>query len=91
MRKFQVLFGALAIALLAMASHPSVAATLRVPEDHKSIQAAINTADAGDTVLVSAGTYHERLRLKPNVTLKSAGDVSFTKHLSSIQHRLAWH
>lgn len=54
MRKLQVLFGALAIALLAMASHPAVAATLRVPEDHKSIQAAINTADAGDTVLVRA-------------------------------------
>jgi hypothetical protein len=50
------------------------AATLRVPDDHKSIQAAIEAAAAGDTILVGAGTYRERVRLKPAVTLKSAGD-----------------
>ena len=50
------------------------AATLRVPDQHRTIQAAINTASTGDTVLVAAGTYHERVTLKPGGTLKSAGD-----------------
>jgi len=32
-------------------------ATHRVPQDYATIQAAINAADEGDTVLVSPGTY----------------------------------
>ena len=48
--------------------------TIRVPQDHETIQAAIDAAKAGDTVVVGAGTYRERLRLKPGVTVKSAGD-----------------
>lgn len=50
------------------------ASTLHVPQDHQTIQAALNAAEAGDTVLVSAGTYKERIRLVRGVTLKSAGD-----------------
>jgi parallel beta-helix repeat protein len=49
-------------------------ATLRVPAEHDTIQAAIDAAAAGDTVLVAAGTYRERLRLKAGVVLRSAGD-----------------
>ncbi len=60
--------------LLACACGPSFAATIRVPQDHKTIQAAISATSAGDTVLVTAGTYRERLRLKESVTLRSAGD-----------------
>ena len=48
--------------------------TVRVPQDHQTIQAGIDAASAGDTVLVSAGTYKERIRLKAGVTVKSAGD-----------------
>ena len=47
---------------------------LRVPQDHQTVQAAIDAAQDGDTVLVAAGTYRERLRLKPGLKLKSAGD-----------------
>ena len=36
--------------------------------------ASIGVAKAGDTVLVSPGTYKERIRLKPGITVKSAGD-----------------
>jgi parallel beta-helix repeat protein len=50
------------------------AATILVPKDHKTIQAAIDAASRGDTVLVAAGTYRERVRLKEGVTLRSAGD-----------------
>jgi len=50
------------------------AETLRVPQDHRTIQAAIDVANQGDTVVVAAGTYKERIHLKVGVTLKSGGD-----------------
>ena len=49
-------------------------ASLQVPQEYKLIQAAIDAAQPGDTVLVRAGTYRERLQLKPGITLKSDGD-----------------
>jgi len=48
--------------------------TLHVPKDHATIQAAIDQATAGDTILVAAGTYRQRIRLKAGITLRSAGD-----------------
>lgn len=61
----------------AVAACPAAdAATLRVPADHKTIQQAIDAASAGDVVLVAAGTYRERVRLQPGITLRSAGDQS---------------
>ncbi len=55
---------------------PTNAADIRVPEDHKTIQLAIDAATAGDTIIVAPGTYKERIRLKEDVALKSAGDNS---------------
>lgn len=52
----------------------SWAAVVRVPQDRKTLQAAIDAAAAGDTVVVSAGTYKERIRLKAGVVLRSDGD-----------------
>lgn len=66
----------LAAIILFCAAQLGVAATLRVPQDHPSIQAAIDAASAGDVILVAAGTYRERVRLKPDVTLRSVGDDS---------------
>lgn len=43
------------------------------PADFNNIQAAINDANSGDTVLVSAGTYYENIRMKNGVTVKGAG------------------
>ncbi|MEQ9408188.1 MAG: right-handed parallel beta-helix repeat-containing protein [Fuerstiella sp.] len=50
------------------------AATVRVPADHQTIQDAIDAATAGDTVVVSPGTYRERLTLKPGIVVQSDGD-----------------
>ncbi|MEA2645364.1 MAG: hypothetical protein QOE92_447 [Chloroflexota bacterium] len=46
---------------LAVGSLPASASTLRVPQDQPTIQQAINVAKAGDTVLVSPGTYYEHI------------------------------
>jgi len=52
----------------------ALAGTLRVPQDHPTIQAAIAAAEPGDVVLVAPGRYTERIALRPRITLRSAGD-----------------
>jgi len=62
-------------ALLATAVvQPVLAATIRVPQDHKTIQAAIAAANPGDTITVAPGNYQESIRLKPGIRLRSDGD-----------------
>jgi len=75
-RSIHLLRQVVAVALLApLFVASSVAAdTIRVPQDRQTVQAGIDAATAGDTVLVAAGTYKERIRLKPGITVKSVGD-----------------
>jgi len=47
-------------------ANPSV---IRVPSDYPTIQAAINAAQDGDTVLVAAGMYRENVRVNKTVLL----------------------
>lgn len=47
--------------------------TLRVPQDYPNIQAAVDAARAGDTVLVKSGTYFETVRLKSGIRLLGSG------------------
>ena len=56
------------------------AATLNVPADHATIQAAINASSNGDTILVAPGTYIEALNLNgKSIELIGTGgaDVTF--------------
>jgi parallel beta-helix repeat protein len=48
------------LAVLAMAGS-SLAATRKVPQQYESIQAAVDDADAGDTIKISAGRYDENV------------------------------
>jgi parallel beta-helix repeat protein len=50
--------------------------TRRVPEDYLTIQAAINAASSGDTILVAAGAYPEYVCVNKSVTLKGTNRQS---------------
>lgn len=45
------------------------AATIHVPGDYPTIQAAINAAASGDTILVAPGTYPENINVKKSLSL----------------------
>ena len=51
---------------------PVYAATITVPDNYSTIQAAINAASPGDTIVVRAGTYSENLTLSKSVVLTAA-------------------
>jgi hypothetical protein len=69
---------ALALSLICMS--PALAADLRVPQDHPSIQAAIDAAGSGDVILVSPGTYNETLSIaNKSLTIRGTGTPSQAK------------
>ena len=43
---------------------------------YKTIQSALNAASAGDTIIVSAGTYYENIAVDKTVTLKAAAGAT---------------
>ncbi|MBC8230700.1 right-handed parallel beta-helix repeat-containing protein [bacterium] len=49
---------------------------IRVPQEHKAIQAALNVSKKGDTIIVAPGKYREELSLKDGVTLEGSGETS---------------
>jgi parallel beta-helix repeat protein len=54
------------------------AATINVPTDYLSIQAAINAASPGDVINVSAGNYIENINVNKAVTVNGAGPGTTT-------------
>jgi len=60
---FSVTLGSFATLVVAVSS------TIRVPEDYPTIQAAVNAANPGDTVLVASGIYYEHVVVNKSLTL----------------------
>ena len=57
----------------------SLASTINVPQDQPTIQAGINAAKQGDTVLVAPGTYVENINFMGKaITVKSSGGATTT-------------
>lgn len=63
----------MAFALFAMTAGTAQAATIAVPGDQATIQAAIDAASSGDTINVAAGTYTEAVVVNKSVHLVGAG------------------
>jgi len=62
----------LTLSFLLLLSFPLLATTIRVPQDQPTIQAGINAAVHGDTVLVAPGTYSVNINFNgKNIALKS--------------------
>lgn len=75
---------ALSGALSALAQTNASAANHTVSPG-QSIQVALNAANSGDTIILSAGTYNERLEITKPVTLKGEGTVVInTKETTNI-------
>src|SRR5438093_8574236 len=67
------------VLVMTVAIRSAEAAIIHVPADQPTIQAAINSAGAGDTVLVAPGTYVENINfLGKAITVTSAGGPTVT-------------
>jgi len=76
-RSFSRSFFALSLSLFAVLA--LAAKTINVPADYATIQAAINAASNGDTILVADGTYTENIDFKGKaITVKSANGSATT-------------
>jgi nitrous oxidase accessory protein len=69
-------YSALMIIFMLLIPGLIMAKELKVPAEYKSVQGAIDAAEAGDTVLVAPGRYYETLVLKAWVTVRSEGSDS---------------
>jgi parallel beta-helix repeat protein len=67
-----VILSVLGLSAFIPARTAQAAAVLQVPGQYGTIQAAVQAASAGDTIIVATGTYRESILIDKGVTLRSA-------------------
>ena len=73
------MFRTFCLLFLAFAPAALRAAIINIPADQPTIQAGINAANPGDTVLVAPGTYYENIDFKGKaITVTSSGGAAVT-------------
>ena len=78
MKRFFLLPLIVSLAIVLPLSSASAEDVLNVPADYPTIQAGIDAAEWGDTVLVAPGEYVQSITLRPGVTVQSAGGPEVT-------------
>ena len=73
------------VMLLVGISFGSLAATITVPDDYPSIQAAIDAAQAGDTVYIKAGEYTENLVIDKPLSLVGEDQIKVIIRSSDLE------
>lgn len=73
---------------IGLVAGPAAAATCHVPKDYKTIQAAVNAAKPGDTIVIAPGEYPERITFKPNGGGKAEKPLTIQ---SEIRHEAVMH
>lgn len=77
----------LSLIVLGFSAHQAVATTILVPEHASSVQAAIDAAQDGDSVVVAPGIYNEALIIQgKSVVLTSSGGVPLTTLTSDVNN-----
>ncbi len=69
-RRLLIIFSCCLVMLMAVIINTQ-AATITVPDNYKTIHEAVENAQAGDTVFVKSGNYHENIVISKSLTLKS--------------------
>ena len=71
---------ALSTIILSIIASPTKAfsATTYVPDNHPTIQAAVNAANPGDTIIVKDGTYVENVDVNRSLTIQSENGADLT-------------
>lgn len=64
------------LAPLLLTTGASIGATLRVPQDYSTIQAAIESASPGDEVVISPGTYEGGVFVDKDLTLRGESEIT---------------
>ena len=67
-----------AISLFVAFASVASAAEIHVPDDHATIQQAVNAAGAGDTIVVRDGTYIENVDVGKRLTIRSVNGSAVT-------------
>ncbi len=68
----------LGLSCVVLAGMIALPATLRVPADYATIQAAVDAAAPGDVILIAPGIYEEAVTISGKSDLTIKGDVTFT-------------